>query len=151
MGESIIINIDFRTPTEQLNLLSERLTAWVNSESRDFAPGFDMRVTDIIDVNQIILTFWLPHKGNWQDLGKRFKRRTKFMIAVKDILTELNIKYELPAQRFTQTAGEQGFLQQASTVNNANSSNNIMSTTPQSFAQGAQAVNVTTAAMPPHT
>lgn len=77
MGESIVINIDFRTPTEQLHLLHKRLSEWVASQSRDFAPGFDMRVTDIIDVNQLILTFWLPHKGNWQDLGKRFQRRTK--------------------------------------------------------------------------
>lgn len=77
MGETIIINVDFRTPTERLNLLHTRLADWVNSNSRDFAPGFDMRVTDIIDVNQIILSLWLPHKGNWQDLGKRFQRRTK--------------------------------------------------------------------------
>lgn len=77
MGETIIINVDFRTPTERLNLLHSRLSEWVNNNSRDFAPGFDVRVTDIIDVNQIILSLWLPHKGNWQDLGKRFQRRTK--------------------------------------------------------------------------
>ncbi|KAI9278952.1 Mechanosensitive ion channel-domain-containing protein [Phascolomyces articulosus] len=140
MGESIVMNIDFRTPTERLKLFHKRLAEWVNGESRDYAPGFDVRVTDIIDVNQIILTMWLPHKGNWQDLGRRFQRRTKFMIAVKDLLTELDIRYELPAQRFTQSMGEKAFLSEG---HNNNNSNNMMSVTPQSFAQGSQAVSVT--------
>ncbi|KAI8143932.1 Mechanosensitive ion channel-domain-containing protein [Fennellomyces sp. T-0311] len=143
MGESIVLNIDFRTPTDQLMLLKKRLTEWVDSESRDYAPGFDVRVTDIIDVNQIILTMWLPHKGNWQDLGKRFQRRTKFMIAVKDILTELNIRYELPAQRFTQAAAEQPFLSEKA-QSSGSSDSNVLAITPQSFAQGSQAVSATT-------
>ena len=87
MGESIVINIDFRTPTDQLLLFHKRLAEWVNSESREFAPGFDVRVTDIIDVNQIILTMWLPHKGNWQDLGRRFQRRTKVNLFVYNTFT----------------------------------------------------------------
>lgn len=103
MGESVKINIDFRTTSDQFWELHDRLSAWVASQSRDFGPGFDVRVADIIDVNQLILNIWLPHKGNWQELGKRFKRKTRFMLALKDILTELNIKYELPAQRITQS------------------------------------------------
>ncbi|EPB89904.1 hypothetical protein HMPREF1544_03287 [Mucor circinelloides 1006PhL] len=102
MGESIKINIDFRTTTNQFWELHDRLLAWVTSQSRDFGPGFDLRVIDIVDVNQLILNIWLPHKGNWQELGKRFQRKTRFMLALKDIMTELNIRYELPAQRITQ-------------------------------------------------
>ena len=62
------------------------------------------------------------------------------MIAVKDILTELNIRYELPAQRFTQSAAEKGFL---NGNNNNETSNSIMAVTPQSFAQGSQSVSAT--------
>lgn len=102
MGESIKINIDFRTTTHQFWELHDRLLAWVTSQSRDFGPGFDLRVIDIVDVNQLILNIWLPHKGNWQELGKRFQRKTRFMLALKDIMTELHIRYELPAQRITQ-------------------------------------------------
>ncbi|KAI8381304.1 uncharacterized protein BYT42DRAFT_613094 [Radiomyces spectabilis] len=104
MGETITLTIDFRTPTEQLYILKERITDWVNCQSRDFAPGFDLRVADIVDVNQLILTLWLPHKGNWQEIGKRHQRKTRFMIALKDIMTQLGIRYELPAQRFTTTS-----------------------------------------------
>ncbi|KAI9485351.1 MAG: hypothetical protein EXX96DRAFT_645318 [Benjaminiella poitrasii] len=103
MGETIKVNIDFQTTTEQFYELHDRLTAWVVTQNRDFGPGFDVRVQDIIDVNQLILNIWLPHKGNWQELGKRFQRKTKFMLALKDIMTELNIRYELPTQRFAPT------------------------------------------------
>ncbi|CEP19714.1 hypothetical protein [Parasitella parasitica] len=102
MGEAIKINIDFRTTSDQFWELHDRLLAWVTSQSRDFGPGFDLRVVDIVDVNQLILNVWLPHKGNWQELGRRFKRKTRFMLALKEIMTELNIRYELPAQRITQ-------------------------------------------------
>ncbi|KAI8637277.1 Mechanosensitive ion channel-domain-containing protein [Parasitella parasitica] len=102
MGEAIKINIDFRTTSDQFWELHDRLLAWVTSQSRDFGPGFDLRVIDIVDVNQLILNVWLPHKGNWQELGKRFQRKTRFMLALKDIMTELNIRYELPAQKITQ-------------------------------------------------
>ncbi|CEG76756.1 hypothetical protein RMATCC62417_11613 [Rhizopus microsporus] len=103
MGETLTFNIDFRTDNDTIHLLRERLSEWVQSQSRDFAPGFDLRVSQIIDMNQIILTAWLPHKGNWVELGKRFQRKTRFMLALKSILTELDIKYELPAQRITST------------------------------------------------
>ena len=102
-GETVTINIDFRTTGDQFWELHDRLSTWVASQSRDFGPGFDVRVADIIDVNQMIINIWLPHKGNWQELGKRFKRKTRFMLALKEILIDLEIKYELPAQRITQT------------------------------------------------
>lgn len=62
------------------------------------------------------------------------------MIALKDILTELDIRYELPAQRFTQSVGEQSFLHAQHTQAPADGSS-IMTVTPQSFAQGAQCTN----------
>ncbi|KAI8968319.1 Mechanosensitive ion channel-domain-containing protein [Mycotypha africana] len=104
MGETLTFNIDFRTDNDLILLLRERLLEWVQSQSRDFAPGFDLRVTDIKDMNQVILTCWLPHKSNWVDLGKRFQRKTRFMLALKAILTDLGIQYELPAQRITSTS-----------------------------------------------
>ncbi|KAI8874631.1 hypothetical protein K501DRAFT_204312, partial [Backusella circina FSU 941] len=106
MGEVITLNIDFRTDNSGIMALKERLSAWVNQQTRDFTEGFDLRVTDIIDMNQVILTMWLPHKGNWVELGKRFQRKTRFMLAMKSILTDLDIRYELPAQKFTSDTGK---------------------------------------------
>ncbi|KAI8978039.1 Mechanosensitive ion channel-domain-containing protein [Pilobolus umbonatus] len=101
MGENITFNIDFRTPNETIQALRERLEAWIQTQTRDFSAGFDLRFDGIQDMNQILINIWLAHKGNWFDLRKRFQRKTNFMMALKTILTELNIRYELPAQRFT--------------------------------------------------
>lgn len=101
MGEIIQFNVDFRTGNDLILTLHQKLLEWVQSQTRDFGPGFDLRVKDIVDMNQVILTVWLPHKGNWSELSKRFQRKTRFMMALKTILTELDIKYELPAQRIT--------------------------------------------------
>ncbi|KAF7725863.1 hypothetical protein EC973_009195 [Apophysomyces ossiformis] len=122
MGENVVINVDFNTGTDQIYKLRDRLADWVASQSRDFAPGFDLRVQDIIDMNQLIINMWLPHKGNWQELGKRFQRKTRFMVMLKDTLSELGIKYYLPTQRFTQDRND-NFLGE-------------VKETPQSFAQG---------------
>ncbi|RCH78204.1 hypothetical protein CU098_000555, partial [Rhizopus stolonifer] len=118
MGETLKFNIDFRTDNELILVLREKLVEWVLSQPRDFGSGFDLRVTDIIDMNQVILTIWLPHKGNWADIGKRFQRKTRFMLALKSILTELDIKYELPAQRITSGLEKNPFTSFASPFQN---------------------------------
>ncbi|CAO3635676.1 unnamed protein product [Cunninghamella blakesleeana] len=123
MGESIPLNVDFRTSTDLIFELREQLATWVNDQPREFAPGFDVRLQDIVDMNKIILTIWLPHKGNWQNVGKRLQRRNRFMFFLKDTLHELNIRYELPAQRIT-SQSETDF------------SNDLTATTPQSFSGG---------------
>ncbi|ORZ22960.1 hypothetical protein BCR42DRAFT_403679 [Absidia repens] len=101
MGESIALNVDFRTSTDLIFTLRERLAAWVNDQPREYAAGFDVRLQEIVDVNKLVLTIWLPHKDNWQDVGKRLQRRNRFMFMLKDTLDDLKIHYELPAQRFT--------------------------------------------------
>ncbi|KAI9029044.1 Mechanosensitive ion channel-domain-containing protein [Phycomyces nitens] len=128
MGETIQINIDFRTPTESIYKLRDQVSEWVNGETRDFA-GFDLRVLDIVDVNQILINLWLPYKGNWQELSKRWQRRTRFMLALKGILTDLNIRYELPTQKFTQAQEDRTFLNPNSPL----SGNNSVIEIPQSF------------------
>lgn len=66
------------------------------------------------------------------------------MIALKDILTELDIRYELPAQRFTQSMGEQSFLHTQGTQQASSDGSSITRVTPQSFSQGAQCTNSNT-------
>jgi small-conductance mechanosensitive channel len=125
MGESILINVDFRTSTDLVFTLRERLAAWVNDQPREFSTGFDVRLQDILDVNKLVLTVWLPHKGNWQNVGKRLQRRNRFMFMLKDTLDDLNIHYELPAQRFTSNSE---FFDKA---------NRLASETMQTFAPGS--------------
>ncbi|KAI7863363.1 Mechanosensitive ion channel-domain-containing protein, partial [Spinellus fusiger] len=127
MGESIVINIDFRTRTEDVLELKSRMSQWVNQQTRDFTPGFDLRVINIIDVNQLILSMSLTHKGNWQDLGKRWQRHSRFMIALKDILTDLDIVYELPSQKIRHTKEISPFEKKESPTNNPFEQNTVSS------------------------
>ncbi|CAO3610465.1 unnamed protein product [Cunninghamella echinulata] len=101
MGESVLFSVDFRTPTDLIFALRDRLDEWVSNHPRDFTSGFDVRISDIIDVNKVVLSAWIPHKGNWQDGGKRLQRLNKFMFYLKDTLHELDIQYELPPQQYT--------------------------------------------------
>lgn len=78
------------------------MLVWVSSQSRNFGPGFDLHIIDIVDVNQFILDIWFPRKGHLPEFGKRFQRKTRLILVLKDIMIEINIRYELPAQIITQ-------------------------------------------------
>lgn len=95
MGESITVNIDFRTPTDMIFTLTDRLSNWVDSQPRDFNSGFDVRIQTLQDCNKVELTIWLPHKGS--QTFKRAINRNRFMFYLKDTLHDLHIHYELPA------------------------------------------------------
>ncbi|KAH8550900.1 Mechanosensitive ion channel-domain-containing protein [Umbelopsis sp. PMI_123] len=101
MGESIYIDVHFNTPTEKLLELSNRLQDFLAANSRDFQPGFNIKINEIVQLNSLNLLLYLEHKGNWQDGGKRLERRTRFMYALKDALQDLNIRYSLPTQNIT--------------------------------------------------
>lgn len=40
----------------------------------------------------------MQHKGNWQDWGGRWNRRTKLMRHMKTVLDDLGVSYKLPLQ-----------------------------------------------------
>lgn len=102
MGESIYIDIHFNTPTEKILELSTRLQDFLAANSRDFMPGFNIKINEIVQLNTLNLLLYIEHKSNWQDGGKRWERRTRFMYALKDALQDLDIKYSLPTQTITQ-------------------------------------------------
>lgn len=101
MGESIYIDVHFNTPTEKLHELATRLQEFLAVNSRDFQPGFNIKINEIVQLNTLNLLLYIEHKGNWQDGGKRWERRTRFMYALKDALQDLDIKYSLPTQNVT--------------------------------------------------
>ncbi|KAL1919751.1 uncharacterized protein VTP21DRAFT_1682 [Calcarisporiella thermophila] len=99
MAESIFAQVNFNTPRELIMELRDRVRHWLLTEgARDFSPGFDIGFMDMWNVNKINLSFCVEHKSNWQDQGKRFANKTRFALAVKDMLTELGIGYTLPPQ-----------------------------------------------------
>ncbi|KAI0220093.1 hypothetical protein L0F63_006914 [Massospora cicadina] len=95
-SEQIDFQVDFSTPKEKIVLLKERINKYIEAEeSREFHADPLLAITDMVDSNKLNLYFWLEHKGNWQDGGRRWARRTRFMIALREICQELDMRYSL--------------------------------------------------------
>ena len=100
MSETIKIQVDFYTPHEKIAELSRRLEAFLEEHmSRDFVPKLTINLDSIDNTNRLTLTMFIEHRSNWQDGGCRWARRTKFMMALKEIITDLDLRYFLPPQR----------------------------------------------------
>ncbi|KAL7748728.1 hypothetical protein RI367_005882 [Sorochytrium milnesiophthora] len=93
----IEVQIDFYTPNAKLEQLRARLNSFTSSE-REFSPTLHLHINEIENTNRLRILMWLEHKSNWQDMVKRWNRRTKFMIELKSALTDLKIRYSLPLQ-----------------------------------------------------
>ncbi|KAJ9074526.1 hypothetical protein DSO57_1005549 [Entomophthora muscae] len=99
-AEQIDFQIDFDTPKEKIFALKERINQYLfEEESRDFYSEILMGLSEIIDSNKLNMFFWLEYKGNWQNGGKRWARKTRFMIALREICKDLDMQYSLLPQK----------------------------------------------------
>ncbi|KAI9187791.1 hypothetical protein H9P43_002182 [Blastocladiella emersonii ATCC 22665] len=97
MSEDLLLRIDWTTSRETVRKLESRMGEWIASECpRDFvlpASGIvDVRV-NAIDLAKGLLecSITLPHRGNWQDMGKRLANRNKFVEALRAAILDLGI------------------------------------------------------------
>jgi len=97
-AEAITFYVDFFTPESKIRQLEEKMRKFVADKSRDYHSSLDLNVRELENINKLTLTFWLQYKGNWQDGGRRFQRRTQFYYVLKRGITELEIHYNLPPQ-----------------------------------------------------
>jgi small-conductance mechanosensitive channel len=87
------------TLLEVIDELRSRMRAWVKSRDREWGGGFEVNIDQMeTSSNAISLVLAMEHKGNWQDWGSRWSRRTQLMRLVKSTCEELGIKYQLPLQ-----------------------------------------------------
>lgn len=105
-SETIEFQIDFYTPTEKIQALKDKIAVFLQSENREFNTNVNLHVQEVENTNRFKLMLFLDHKSNWQDMLKRWNRRTKFYLALKDALTELQIRYTLPLGRTQMFAGD---------------------------------------------
>lgn len=96
--EVTFLQVSFDTSLETLENLRTKLRAWTKENDREFGGPLDLNFNTISQQNAIELVIAFEHKGNWQDWGARWARRTKLMRHVKTTCEELGIKYELPPQ-----------------------------------------------------
>ncbi|OZJ01801.1 hypothetical protein BZG36_05409 [Bifiguratus adelaidae] len=99
MGENMEIHVNFDTPTWKLHAVKDRLENYVTNLSRDFTPGcVAINIQNIVNSNRMILLVFVEHRSNWQDIGARMNRRTKFLFYLKEQFQELGITYWFPPQ-----------------------------------------------------
>ncbi|KAG0051519.1 hypothetical protein BGZ83_003599 [Gryganskiella cystojenkinii] len=97
MSEKIVLNVDCYTPQSKIMELRARMRDFLVRESKEFLPDMEIQIQEM-DV-KLKISMVIEHKGNWQDSGRRWARRTKFNFALKDAVEEIGIKYYALPQR----------------------------------------------------
>ncbi|PWZ03461.1 hypothetical protein BCV70DRAFT_197673 [Testicularia cyperi] len=96
--EYTLIQVSFDTSLETIEQLRSKLRAWTKENDREFGGPLDVNFNSISQQNAVELVVAFEHKGNWQDWGARWARRTKLMRQIKTVCEELGIVYQLPPQ-----------------------------------------------------
>ena len=96
--EFTLIQVGFETSLETIENLRSKLRAWTKENDREFGGPLDINFNTITQQNAVELVVAFEHKGNWQDWGARWTRRTKLMRRLKTTCEELGIVYHLPPQ-----------------------------------------------------
>ncbi|KAF9364200.1 hypothetical protein BGX34_002229 [Mortierella sp. NVP85] len=104
MSEKIVLNIDCYTPQSKILELRARMRDFLARENKEFSPDMEIQIQEM-DV-KLKISMVIEHKGNWQDSGLRWARRTKFNFALKEAVEDLGIKYYALPQRLEITRGD---------------------------------------------
>lgn len=97
MTDKIVLNIDCYTPQSKIFELRARMRDYLIRESKDFLPDLEIQIQEM-DA-KLKISMCIEHKGNWQDSGRRWARRTAFNYALKEAVEEIGIQYYALPQR----------------------------------------------------
>ncbi|KAJ9062333.1 hypothetical protein DSO57_1011907 [Entomophthora muscae] len=98
--DTIDFLISYDTPKEKIVMLKEHIDNYVKEvESREFTLNPPLVIDSLEDSNKMKMFILLEHKFNWQDNTKRNIRKTRFLMKLRDICTELSLSYDLPIQK----------------------------------------------------
>jgi len=71
----IVLHVDIYTPQAKILELRARMREYLSKETKEFSPDMEIQIQEI-DV-KLKLSMVIGHKGNWQESGRRWARRTK--------------------------------------------------------------------------
>ncbi|KAJ9069617.1 hypothetical protein DSO57_1016619 [Entomophthora muscae] len=93
--DDIYFEIDFETPRDKFEALRERINKYIEEEeSREIFSDPIVGIAEIISgSNKLKVYVSLNHKSNWQEGRRRWARKTRFMLALKEICIDLGIKF----------------------------------------------------------
>ncbi|KAF3950964.1 hypothetical protein ACB098_01G070700 [Castanea mollissima] len=95
MGDAIDFCINISTPTEKVTSMKERITGYIENKIEHWQPGPMVILRDVIDMNKLMMSVWLAHRLNYQDIKERFLRREALLEEMIKIFRELDIEYRL--------------------------------------------------------
>ncbi|KAJ1817209.1 hypothetical protein LPJ56_002124 [Coemansia sp. RSA 2599] len=108
-SESIIIGIDFNTPSEKIYALRDRMNEYVDENPRDFSGPIGFNVDLLENTNRIQISVGLNYKNNWQDGGTHYRIKTAFAFALRHAIKDLGLRYALPLQPVTMVSSPPGY------------------------------------------
>lgn len=97
MTDKIVLHIDCYTPQVKIFELRARMRDYLMKESKEFQPGLEIQIQEM-DA-RLKISMCIEHKGNWQDSGRRWARRTAFNYALKEAVEDIGIRYYAVPQR----------------------------------------------------
>ncbi|KAF8096522.1 hypothetical protein N665_0307s0049 [Sinapis alba] len=98
MGDSVHFSIAFSTPAAKIATLKEKVTEYLVQNPQNWYPEPMLLVKAIENVNKLNLNLVVTHTINFQMFGEKNLRRTALIIALKQILEEMEIDYTLLPQ-----------------------------------------------------
>jgi len=128
MWEVTNVMVSFDTPLDILHEFRTLLRQFVADHPRDWKGGLDVNIEFMQNQNLIQLAVAMEHKGNWQDWGARWDRRTSLMKEMKRIMDQLNMTYKLPLQPVSFTSRTGG----SSKLRHSLRSNKVLPSNPNS-------------------
>ncbi|KAI5189172.1 mechanosensitive ion channel protein 4/5/6/7/8/9/10 [Nematocida minor] len=99
MAENIVFQVSFDTVPEKIQHLKTEITKFIKKHPKDFSPYFMFNYHALEDTNKLHLKIYLQHATNWQNYEAYLQRKAKFIMFLKQAISEQKIEYYLPIQR----------------------------------------------------
>ncbi|KAJ2065465.1 hypothetical protein GGI17_000278 [Coemansia sp. S146] len=108
-SESIVIGLDFNTPSDKIYAIRERMNEYAEENPRDLISPVGFNVDLLENTNRVQISVGINYKSNWQDGAKHFAVKTKFAFALRHAIHELGLRYALPLQPVTMVSPPPGY------------------------------------------
>ncbi|XP_030525470.1 mechanosensitive ion channel protein 6-like [Rhodamnia argentea] len=95
MGDGVDFSIHISTPAEIVAIMKELIVSYIESRSDHWHPAPMVVTREIEDLNRVLMSVWLTHRMNHQDMGEKFVRRALLVEEMIKIFKELDIEYRL--------------------------------------------------------
>ena len=95
-GQRLEIQVDASVPLEKIKQLSDHVKEFIKTDTKDF----EAVISSFFDLQQahncISIVFLLKHRFNFQDGIQKAERQNRFLLFLREKVTEMGIEYHPP-------------------------------------------------------